>query len=147
MMLDKQNMFSDQQALGTSAVSTNSIDLWGQAATPTIPGLGGTVLHDLGRGAVPGLLVQVTVQPVGGTSVQAQIIMADDDLLTSNVVVLQESIAILTAALVPGYQFRLGIPVGVSKRYLGVKYVISGTYTAGNVSAGIVWDKQSTYVG
>lgn len=153
MLLDKQNTVSNQQSLVAAVgtvVSTDSIDLWGQAAVPTVPGLGGSVLKDIGRGKEPELLCQITEQVTSGGAgtLQFQLVMADDDALTTNPVVLQETVAIAKATLVPGYQARLCIPVGVSKRYLGAKYVIgTADLTGGKVTAGIVMDKQTSFVG
>ena len=153
MMIDAATLLSDNQNLAQVAgtyASTNTYDLWGgSASVPTIPGLGGSVIHDIGRAEEPDLIVQVTTAFVGATAtVQAQLFMADSADLATNPVKLQETDLIPVATLVAGYQFRLQIPVGVSKRYLGLKYVIgTATTTAGNVTAGIAGDVQTTFVG
>lgn len=147
MILDLQNLLSDQQsmvnAIGTYN-STNVIDQWGSAAPPTIPGVGGSIISDIGRGKTPEVLCQITVQPVGpGASVQFQLVQCDDAAYT-NPVVLQETIAIPIATLVPGYQARLNLAPGVTKRCVFVRYVISGAaLTAGNFSAGLMSDRQT----
>jgi len=147
MILDLQNLLSDQQsmvnAIGTYN-STNVIDQWGSAAPPTIPGVGGSIISDIGRGKTPEVLCQITVQPVGpGASVQFQLVQCDDAAYT-NPVVLQETIAIPIATLVTGYQARLNLAPGVTKRCVFVRYVISGAaLTAGNFSAGLMSDGQT----
>lgn len=150
MLLDVQNLVSDDQDLAKAAgtyLSDKSIDL---GAVGTIPGIGGTPIHDVGRGDCPELLVQVTetFTSGGAGTLQAKLVMADDDALTSNVVVLQETLAIALATLVAGYQFRLCcVPFGVTKRYLGIQYVVgTATMTAGKVTAGILVDRQSNPV-
>lgn len=153
MMLDKENLVSDQQTIAAAAgniLSTNAIDTWGAASAPTIPGLGGSVLKDVGRGNSPKLLAQVTetVTSGGAATVQFQLVMADDAALTTNLTVLAETPAIGYATCVAGYQARLEVPPGVSRRYLGMRYIIgTATTTAGKVTAGLVSDKQTTFVG
>lgn len=153
MILDMQNLLSDQQSLAQAAgnyLSTNAIDLWGSATAPAIPGLGGSVIKDVGRGNEPELLIQVTEQvaSAGASTVQFQLVQADDAALGTNMEVLAETPAIGKAALVPGYQARLCIPPGVTRRYLGTRYVVAvATNTAGKVTAGIVGDRQTTFVG
>lgn len=170
MMLDIQNLVSDQQsiaAVASTITSTNAIDLMGAATSPTIPqagtpaggaatGAGLRVLQDAGRGKEPELLVQVTeaVASAGAATVQFQLVAADDAALSTNANVLQETGAIALATLVAGYQARLCVPpglvnsAGAPARYLGCKYVIgTATTTAGKVTAGIVYDRQTTFVG
>lgn len=143
MILDQQNLFSDKQSItpATPILSTNTIDL---GTTGVSPILGQLPSRDVGQGEPVDLLIQVVTAAVGGTSVQAQVVQADNAALSSNLEVLAESGAVPTASLVPGYQFRVPfVPIGVTKRYLGVRYVTVGTFTAGAVTAGIVADRQS----
>ena len=50
------------------------------------------------------------------------------------------------ATLIAGYQFRLAVPPGVSKRYLGLRYTVgTAETTAGKVTAGLVIDKQTNF--
>lgn len=144
MLLDKQNLFSDKQTLAFAAgsvLSTNTIDL---GATGTVPGLGGSPISDPGRSEV-GLVATITEAVNNATSVKAELVMADNAALSSNLVVLQDTGAIAIASLVPGYQFRFsGLPPGINKRYLGMRYTNVGTTpTTGAVTAGIVINKQT----
>lgn len=145
MMLDKENTVSNQQSLIIavgSALSDFSIDL-GAAATDS---LGNSVISDIGRGMAD-MLVQITetVLAAGGAAtIDFQLVMADNAALTSNLVVLQTTGAIAKTVLLAGYQPRLRIPVGISKRYLGLRYVVAAfDVTAGKVTAGIVRDRQT----
>lgn len=157
MILDLQTLLSDKQAITTGTqLSTNSFDLWNNnAVLPVVPltnfttQAGGGLIFDPGRGAYAELWAQVTTAFTVGTSLQLKLVMADDVALGTNLLVLQEGIAILEAALVPGYRFRIGstLPVGFTQRFLGIQYVSVGTHTTGNVSAGIVMDSQDTFVG
>lgn len=148
MMMDLQNLLSDDQnlavAIGTH-VSTNTIDL----GTPGTDNMGNVVAYDVGKGEPLDMLIQVTetFTSAGAATVTAQIIeSASADL--SSPTVLSSSAAIALATLAAGYQFRLNsVPAGVSKRYLGVQYVVgTAATTAGKVTAGIVLDKQTTTV-
>lgn len=150
-MLDLQTLLSNAQAVTTGTqLSTNAYDLWnGNSAVPTVPlaryapQAGGAPLVDPGRGGLSELLVQVVTAFAGGTSLQVKLVQADDAALGTNLVVLQESVAIVEASLVAGYQFRLALPAGFTQRFLGLQYVTVGTHTAGNVTAGLVIDKQT----
>jgi len=123
--------------VGTSVLSTNTYDLG--------------VARDIGKGEALEVAIEVTTAVVGGTSVQFQIIQADDAALSVNVQVIVQTDAIPVASLVLGAQ----IPVHVdrvdpypARRYLGVRYVQVGTVTAGGYFAAIVKsvaDKQVNY--
>lgn len=119
-----QNAFS----AGTSVLSTNTVDL----ASGGIPA--GQV-RDIGEGSDFAFgRFEVTTAAVGGTSIECQIITADDAALTTNVKVLGTTGAIPVASLVAGARFACDInPVIGSKgqRYIGARYVSVGTTTAG----------------
>lgn len=153
MMMDIENLFSDQQSLVASAgaiLSDHSIEL---GAPDVIPGFTTqTPVHDIGRGKEVNVLVQVTQDfdsASDNVTCKAALVMADDEALTSNLTVLEETPAIAQAVLVKGYQWRLGgtIPPGISKRFLGIRYTTAvGDATAGKVTAGLLLDRQSTSV-
>ena len=165
MLLDKENLASDAQAVTATAVSTNSVDLLGTfwynpgAAAPTTPQIPGFVAtpgasqslnapKDFGKGADIQAFCQVgTAAFTGGTSIQAQIIMSANANLSS-ATVLAESAVIALASLVAGYQFRFGtVPPGITSRYLGYNYVVVGTMATGTITAGFMLDRQTTFVG
>lgn len=146
MLLDVQNLVSDDQDLSQTAasyLSDYSIDL---AAAGTATGPGGTVRRDPGGTPVQ-LLCQVTqtFDSGGAATVVVDLVTADNAALTTNLVVIQSTQAIGYATLVAGYEFTIGgtIPRGLTAdRYLGLRYTIAGaTTTAGTVTAGLVWTK------
>lgn len=167
MIIDAQNRISGStvngllagQAVTATAVSTNAIDLWaGQSAVQSVPlqnyapQAGGSPFQDQARGTPKEIVCQVTTQftAAGAATLQVQIIIADDLALTTNVLALQESMAIAKATLVPGYKFRIGLalPEGAAQRFLGLNYIVAtGPMTAGNIAAFLVWDSQDTFVG
>lgn len=155
MLLDKQTMFSDAQSLIQNAGafnSTNVIDLWNGAASLPAGPLG-TPVNDEGRGQDVGVLVQIvdTFLAAGGAAtLKAALVVADDDALAVNPVVLAESEAIAKADLVAGYRFRIPccLPAGIAKRYLGVIYTIAtNNGTAGKVTAALIMGKADSAPG
>lgn len=149
MILDQNLVFSDSQNLAQAAgsyLSDKSVNL-GPVGSPVV---GGPLASDLGKGNVPELLVQVVTAFTTSASgtLQVQLVMADDAPLTTNLTVLCETTTLAVAALVAGYQFRLQLPPGISQQYLGLKYIIgTGAMTAGKVTAGLILQRQETYVG
>lgn len=141
MLLDKELMLSDAQALaGTgNLLSSNTIDRGAAQTTPTGYVAGG----DLGQGRIAPFFAQiVTAAAAGGTSVEFQLIQADDAALTTNVDVLATSGAIPTATLTLGYRVSLVTPRGTTKRYIGMRYLRTGTFTGTTgVSAGFSMDR------
>lgn len=149
---DLQTLMSDKQSIAAAAgtvVCTNAIDLGAAGTIPSGYQSRGTARHDIGASAKPPkLLMQITttVTSGGSATVQFQLIQSDNADLSSPDV-LQSTAAIAYATLVAGYQPRLELPAGITKRYLGVQYVIAvATTTAGNVTAGLVADKQTLNV-
>ena len=151
-MHDANLVFSDDQSLAQvvgTYLSDKSID-WQKAARQTTA-LGNTPTMDIGRGNLVEVVCQVTTAFVGATAtVLAELIMADDEALTSNVVSLEQApggsitVGIPVATLVAGYQWRIGrsIPAGISSRYLGLRYrIFTATTTAGKISAFLAKDR------
>jgi hypothetical protein len=71
--------------------------------------------------------------------------MADNEALDSNLVVLQDTGPIAVATAKAGYQFRLALPVGITKRFLGIRYEnLTNDLTAGAVTATLLIDGQTS---
>lgn len=131
MITDKLLRVSEDQALTTTAVSTDTIDL--------------SVARDMGEGGDLFMNFAVTTALAGGTSVKFEVIAATNAALSSGVVVIGSSDAVVTASLVAGYNTAVRINPQVAslgQRYLGARYTISGTYTSGKVTADVVIDIQ-----
>ena len=131
MITDSLLRVSTDQALTTTAVSTNTVDL--------------SIARDIGEGDDLYMNFAVTTALAGGTSVKFEVIGATNAALSSGVVVLGSSDAVVTASLVAGYNTAVRINPQIAsngQRYLGARYTISGTYTSGAVTADIVTDIQ-----
>lgn len=126
MITDKLLRVSEDQALTTTAVSTNTIDL--------------SVARDVGEGQELFMNFAVTAALTGGTSVKFEVISsASADLSTPTVI--GSSDAIVSASLVAGKNVAVRINPNIAstgQRYLGARYTIVGTYSAGTVTADVV---------
>jgi len=149
MILD-QNLFlsgavsvagvlSGQAANGAGNVlSTNTIDLGPLT-------IGGNQVGDTGSGEQLFVEFSVLTAPTVGTTVQFQLIQADDAALTSNVQVLNQTDAFPIASLPAGTLVPLNVDPAapyVPKRYVGVRYVNTGAIATFSVVAAIVKNMQ-----
>lgn len=131
MITDKLLRVSDSQALTTTAVSTDKVDL--------------SVARDIGEGENLYMNFCVPTALTGGTSVKFEVVVADDAAISSNVTVVGSSDAVAAASLVAGFNqaVRINPIIGsLGKRYLAARYTIVGTFSAGAVIADIVHDIQ-----
>jgi len=117
--MDYLSKFSDEQAITTTAVSTNVVDL--ELVNP-----------NLGEGTPLFARVRVTADFADGTSLKVSL---QDSADNSTFADLASTAAIATATLVQGYNFvKLAIP-DEHRRYVRLNYTVSGTMTAGKVTA------------
>lgn len=111
-----------------SYVSTNQIDL--------------SVNRDVGSGEGLKILTNVDVAFAGGTNVSIEVLVSDNaDLSSPDVIGRSEPLT--TAQLAAGSAHVMELPQQINskgKRYLGLRYVSTGTYTAGSISSRIVKD-------
>lgn len=140
MMLDALATFSDVQSLAAAAgnvLSTGSYDL---GPTTNVDSKGNTVISDAGRSQLD-LFVQLiaAVTSGGAATIDFQLVSADDGPLTTNITVLQSTGAMALAAMTAGKMIRLSLPVGITQRYIGLRYVIAtATTTGGTITAALI---------
>lgn len=122
-MFDLAFLFSNDQAITTTALSTDNHKF--------------SVARDMTEGEYVGNIL-VTEAFVGGTSVAFELVAADNDAMTTNLVVLGSTGAILTADLALGRPINVSCSKGLGKRrtHYGMRYTVVGTYTAGKVTSG-----------
>lgn len=131
MIVDQFLRVSTAQAVTTTAVSTDSVDL-------------GTA-RDIGEGQDLYMVFSVGTAFAGGTSIQFEAIVADNGALTTNPTVIGASSVVAVANLGASTQFtvRLNPTIrSLGRRFLGARYTVVGTMTAGTVTADIVTDIQ-----
>jgi len=132
MIMDKQLMFSDEQAIGDTEVSDNIIDLSGVAAKDGAEGVPLQVHCN----------VDVTFTDLTNMKIS---LYGDDDVAFGSAVLLWDTPVVVKATLAAGYVFKLPpVPWGNELRYLRLTYTVTGsTETAGKVTAGLVLEHQS----
>ena len=126
MITDKLLRVSEDQAITTTAFSTDTIDL--------------SVARDVGEGTALYMNFAVTTALANGTSVKFEVVSSANANLSSPTVI-GSSDAILTAALTVGKNVVVRINpdiAGKGKRYLGARYTVAGTFNAGKVTADVV---------
>jgi hypothetical protein len=144
MILSANQLFSDDQAITATAISTNVIDL----GLPGTPFGGVAPLHqDVGKGAKIPILVQVTEAFNTLTSLTITLEVSAAAGLTSPVVLAEETV--LLADLIAGKQmFNQVVPDGADLQFLGVRYTVTGTPpTLGKITAGISMGNQTNLTG
>jgi hypothetical protein len=128
MYLDHENLFCEDQEMSGSAYSTNYIDM-GQANT--------------GRGEPVDVLCQVTDDCSGVASASITAILRDCATSGGSYADLVTVGPVLVASLVAGYRFDgLRIPE-THKRYLKLYFKVVEAFTLGEVTAGLVKNKQT----
>lgn len=133
-MLDRQNLFSNAQALtDTGAVlSTDVIDLTARRRLPDL-------LH---------VQVQVgtTFTSGGAGTLAVDMVTADNAALDSNAEVIPLAGATALASLTAGRQLvTAGVPRRRLRRYVGLRYTVgTAAMTAGTVTAGLTPDVTDT---
>lgn len=135
-MLDKQNEFSDSQAVTVTAISTNVID--------TLPGIRAGLTQNLGGPEAIYLVIEVdTTFTAGGAATLTASLESDStaNLATSPTVHFVTA-AIPVASLTAKSKVAVvALPFGAFERYLGVRYTVAtGPMTAGAISAYLTRD-------
>ena len=144
MILSAQQIFSDDQAITATAISTNVIDT-GVRGTPfdAVAALNG----DIGKGTPIPVLIQVTEDFNTLDSLTITLETSAAAGLTTPTVLATESIVL--ADLIAGKQTCLQfLPNCATLRYLGVRYTVVGTDpTEGQITAGITMGNQTNVTG
>lgn len=142
MILDTQLLFSEDQAITATAISTNVIRL---NAMGTAPGNASALSpRNLGAGTYVPLLMQVTEGFNLLTSVTVTLETSAAAALTAPVI-LWSSGAIPLASLIAGFRFGIRVlPDAALLEYLGLRYTVAGVAaTLGKITAALATEVQS----
>ncbi|MCE4544598.1 MULTISPECIES: Bbp16 family capsid cement protein [unclassified Caballeronia] len=139
MILDKTNEFSDSQAVTTTAVSTNVIDLNPSGTNPTV---------DIGAGEDTTLVLQTDAAATASGAATVTVTLESDTTtdLSSGSTNVHMTLGPFSLAQMAARQTlaKVRLPAGTYKRYLGVRYTVAtGPLTGGQFSAFIVKDAQA----
>ena len=128
MILDKRAEFSDSQAVTSTAISTNVMDL---RSSPTLKDVAG------GKQLYAVIQVDTAATAAGAATVTFSVESDSTADLATSATTHAVTAAIGKATLVAGYQLVIPLPPGVTyERYLGVRYTVAtGPLTAGAFSA------------
>ena len=147
MFVDTQAEFSDAQAVTSTAISSNVMDLQAALGAGTNIAGGNTVL-DIGQGEDVYLVVQTAVA-ITDTGSDATLTVTlesatDAGLTTGAVVHLATATLAFATYSAAGSQILVAkLPIADYKRYLGVRYTVaSGPFTAGAIDAFLTKDIQ-----
>ena len=126
MITDSLLRVSEDQAVTSTAVSTNTVDLG--------------VARDMGEGTTLYMNFALTEAFANGTSVTFEVITSASANLGTPTVI-GSSNAIVTSALTLGKNIVVTLNpdiAGKGQRYLGARYTVAGTFNAGKVTADVV---------
>ena len=128
MIIDKQTLFSDEQAITADAASTNVYDTGSTA--------------DVGPGNPIQVFAQIMEAFNNLTSLDIKLQTSTDEAFSSPITL--QTVSMLLAALTAGAKVSLStLPEGC-KRYLRLYYDVTGTDpTTGKITAGLVLDRQA----
>jgi hypothetical protein len=144
MILSANQLFSDDQVITATAISTNVIDL-GLPGTPF--DAAAPLNDDVGKGNMVPILIQVTEAFNTLTSLTVTVEVSAAAGLTSPKVLATE--VILLADLIAGKQtFMQVLPNGADLQFLGVRYTVTGTPpTLGKITAAVSMGNQTNVTG
>lgn len=143
MILNKNLILSEAQAITATAISTNVIQ-WPANGIPY--GEAAAIVRNLGPGTPMPILLQVVEAFATLTSLTITLETADDAGLTAGAVVLATSAAIPLASLVAGHRpsFLRYMPDATMKAFLGLRYTVGGvSATAGKITAALATEVQT----
>lgn len=132
MILDLESMFSDDQAVTATAVSTNLIDL-GAAATPPYAN---AQTRDIGPGTPIDILIQLTVAS-GGTNPTLVVTLEMDTAANFPSATVVATSATLSGGAVGDRLSIRYIPDGTSEQFIRLNYTTTGTSPTHTITAGI----------
>lgn len=131
MILSKELLFSESQALTADAVSTNVIDL---GATGTVKGAPVALKRDIGTGTPIDIVVQLEVAAGGTSPTLIVTVEVDDNSSFSSAKVVATSTQLAGGAVGDRIDINY-LPQGTDERYMRLNYNLGGTSPTYTVSS------------
>lgn len=140
MFLDQQQMFSGTDVAG---VLTGQVVVTG-AATPSTNTIDQLAARVLGAGQEIELMTEFSATVGAVTTLQAQLVGADDNAFAVNKVVIADTG--VSAAMAAGSSglLRAAVKVTKPKRFLRVEYTVAGAASQATFISGFVTSEQTT---
>lgn len=146
MIIDSSLELSANQAITATAKSTETLDMGAMGTTAYGPSRV-TLQQHLGRGICVPLLVQVTEDFAGLTSLTVQIRQSASSAMAAPTVLLSQEVPV--AKLKTGFKLNIDkLPAEITQRYVDLNYVVTGgPATAGKIYASIPTAVDDAYDG
>ena len=144
MLIDSQLCFSG--AISASGSPTGqSVTGSGNVLSTNVIDLANS--KDWDQGQPINITIQPLVDTVGGTTIEIQVVTADDASLSTNLTVIASSgpipVATLTAGARRSIKAKSYKSNSTSRRYLGLRYVLSGSVPTSSFFAAVVADEDT----
>ena len=139
MLFSAQQLFSEAQAVTTTAVSTNIIDL---GATGTVLNAPAALIRDIGKGEPIDIRIQLLADAGGTTPTLVATLEVDDNSGFSSAKIVGTS-ATITSGTEGQVVSIHWVPDGTDERYLRLNYTTGGTTPTHSITAGIVGARQT----
>lgn len=139
MIFDRQNMFSDAQAITATAPSTDVID-FGAPQTPKHAK--NAITRDMGKGRKPDLRIQV-VEAFNNLTSLTVAVQVDDAVGFGTAVTVMDMVIPLADLRAGAVILPEQLPRGINRRYMRLHYTVTGTApTLGRITAGLVFGNE-----
>lgn len=132
MITDANLLFSSDQVITSTDLSTKSVDL-GAALS------GGSLGRDIGPGETIGVFLRVTEAFTALTTLTVTLVSSAAAALTGTTIHWSKALAVADLTLNSLHQLP-DVPAGIALRYLGLNYTVGGTATGpGKVTTGLTF--------
>lgn len=139
MIFSAQQIFSDDQNLTASGVSTNIIDL---GPTGTVLGNSVALVRDIGKGNPIEIVIQLTADSSGTSPTLTAVLEADDNAGFASAKEVASSVTLSDG--VAGDRLSINyVPQGADERFIRINYTLAGTSPDYTVTAGVVCGAQT----
>jgi hypothetical protein len=138
MILDKELLFADKQAVTASAAAQNIIDLG-----PLIGGSGVNLIRDIGAGEPLWIFLSSGAQAVAPAGASVSVTLDTSDTEAMGAPISLGTVILTPAGIGAGALYVARLPPANYHRYLRATFTVTGgPITQGAFTLGITWDVQ-----